>query len=305
MKKKLFLPGFLILLTIFGTILLMRISAQKTNNGLTVYPINFTLSGNRGETSTQQVTLQNQTDQQVTIGTTMYNFTAQGEAGQVALTSDTTNYSLASWITISPKTAVVPAHQSQTFNFTITVPQAAEPGGHFGSIVFQTIPDANLKTTGATVSQRLASLILFEVPGNVLENAEAQTLTTDKQFYEFGPVHFLLRVKNNGNVHVIPTGVVVITGWFGQHYEIPLDQYNILPQAVRQIPALLSKKYLLGTYTAHLVVSYGSKNQPLYASTVFYAFPVRYGLIVLGILIILFLFRKRLFKALKALATGK
>ena len=181
----------------------------------------------------------------------------------------------------------------------------AEPGGHFGSIVFATVPTPSTKGIGAALSEQIASLILLEIPGNVKEQAEAVSFNTEKPFYEFGPVTFLTRVRNDGDIHIQPSGAILVKGPFGQEFNVPIEQVNVLPGAIRIIPATLNKHFLIGKYEATLVSVYGTKNEQLSATAESYAFPVRYGLVVLVILIFLFFFRKRFGKALKALMTGK
>ena len=60
----------------------------------------------------------------------------------------------------------------------------------------------------------------------------------------------------------------------------------------------------IGKYTADLSLTFGSQNSQLYASTTFYAFPWKLGLVVLVVLIVLFLLRKRLFRAFKIILKG-
>lgn len=301
---KIFIPLF-ILFVIIGGVLLFRINAQNVNTGISIHPSNFDLGSNPGERSTHTIYLDNLTDKEISIAVDRRNFTAQGEEGAINLSEETSTFSLASWINIYPLKVNIPAHQSQKFTFTISVPNNAEPGGHFGSLVFRTIPNNSLKGTGAVLSQEVASLILFKVSGDVVEKANVESFSTDKNFYEFGPVNFDLRIKNEGGVHIQPMGAIAVKGWFGQRFDVQVSPKNVLPNAVRKIPATLNNKLLFGPYNAWLVMSYGSKGEPIYASTVFYAFPVRYGAIVLGALVIIFLMRKRLYKAFKALLTGK
>ena len=71
------------------------------------------------------------------------------------------------------------------------------------------------------------------------------------------------------------------------------------------IPATLKNKILFGNFTATLISTYGTKGQQLYSTTQFSAFPVRYGLVVAIILIILFLGRKRIVKSIRVLLIGK
>jgi hypothetical protein len=280
-----------------------QLYAQERTPALIVHPSNFEITYQNSPT-TETVTLDNTTNQNLTIQAELRNFTAQGEEGGVNLTQQDTGYSLANWIRVTPNTVTVPARSSQDFTFTITPPANAEPGGHYGSIVFGTIPGTT-KGTGAAVSEQVASLILYTIPGNTTENADVESFATDKPFYQFGPVNFSLRVKDLGQVHIQPLGQILIKGSFGDQYVVNLQPYNVLPNSIRDIPIVVTKHLLIGRYTAQLIATYGNTNKQLSASTEFYAFPVEYGLIVLAILIILFFFRKRLGKAFKALMTGK
>lgn len=305
MKRKVItlLGAIIFLAGITSTVLVIH--AQQANNGLSVHPSNFNISLNAGRSTTNTVTLDNLTSQTVTIQAELRNFTAQGEQGGVNLTQNDTTYALAKWITVSPNNVVLAPHSSQQFTFTITAPYNAEPGGHFGSIVFATVPPPTAKGVGAALSQQIASLILLEIPGNVKEQADVVSFNTDKPFYEFGPVTFVTRVRNDGDVHIQPSGAILVKGMFGQEFNVPIEQLNVLPNAIRIIPATLPNHLLIGKYEATLISVYGTKNEQLSATTEFYAFPIRYGLIVLAILFILFLMRKRLGKALKAIMTGK
>jgi hypothetical protein len=304
-KKKLVIIIPLLLIAVVAVGFSVSIYAQRVSPGLQVHPSNFDLTVQPGSPTTETIYLENRTNQAVPIRVELRNFTAQGEEGGVNLTTTDTTYSLAKWIDVSPETATIPPQSEQAFTVTITPPLDAEPGGHYGSVVFATTPIPNKSGTGAALSEEIASLILARVPGNAAENATVTSFTTDKNFYEFGPVTFNARVSNEGQVHIQPLGQVLVKGQFGDTYTVDLQPYNVLPGATRRIPIILTKRLLFGKYTAQLIAAYGDKNQQLTGSTEFYAFPVRYGLIVLVIIFLLFLMRKRIRKAFKALATGK
>ena len=301
-KKLVIIP--LLLVAVLGAGLFFSIQAQKVTPGLQVHPDHFELTIQPGVATTQTVYLENRTNQPVSIKVGLRNFTALGEEGAPNLTTEDTTYALAKWITVTPSEATIDPNSSQQFTYTINPPYNAEPGGHYGAIVFATVPSA-LNKTGAALSQEVTSLILATVPGNVEENASVESFSPDKKFYEFGPVTLNARVKDSGQVHIQPQGQALIKGTFGDTYTVNLQPYNVLPGATRVIPIVLSKKLLVGKYTVQLVAAYGTTNKQLTGSTEFYAFPVRYGLIVLVILILLFMMRKRISKAFKALATGK
>lgn len=302
-KRIIFLASVILLLLGIVIAVTVKLQAAKENTGLTVHPSNFTVLLNQPYTNT--ITVDNHMDQTIPIQVLLRNFTAQGEQGGIDLTAQDTTYALAKWIKVTPNETTIPAHSSHTFTFTITPPAHAEPGGHFGSIVFATIPSKNTQGSGAVLSEEIASLILATVPGNAKEEAHVASFTTDKPFYEFGPVNFLLRVENTGAVHIQPFGAIQVTNMWGQTTDLPVDPTNILPDSIRRISATLNRKLLIGKYTARIIASYGDKNLPLTGEVVFYAFPVRYAVVVIIISILLFLMRKRLGKSIKMLVTGK
>jgi hypothetical protein len=260
--------------------------AQTPKNGLSITPLSFEYSLSDGDTKTGTFYLSNIGDKDLNIKATTKNFIAQGEDGEVSLTGESKSYALASWMTVSPQATILPAKSYKVpFVFTITVPDKPEPGGHFGSVVFSTEPDPNLKQTGARVSQEVAGLVFVETPGNVKEKANIESFIADKSFYEFGPVNFVTRVKNDSTIHIKPGGTITIADMFGKKETITVDQKNVLPNAIRKLAATWDKHSLLGKYTATVNLRYGSKSTLLTASTTFFAFPTTYGLIGLGILI--------------------
>lgn len=275
--------------------------AQTESASLAIVPPSFDLALEPGESTASAIRIENLTDKPINLKVVTRNFTAQGEEGDINLTEEESTFSLAKWITVTPNEIIVPQRSKQTFNFTISVPPDAEPGGHFGSIVFTTTPTANLSESGALLAQEIGSLILTRVAGQSIEKAEIESFTPDVSFAEFGPISFTTRVKNLGNVHIKPTGIIEITDMLGNKAVIPLESKNVLPEAVRKLSAKWGERSLIGKYTATLVLTYGSSSEKITASTEFYMFPVRYALAAFAGLFILFIIRKRLFKALKIL----
>ena len=303
-RPYIFLVLFILLIGV-GSFLFVKQEAQKGPAGMVVHPSNFDLSLTPGEPTTGTIYVDNATANELPIQVKLRNFTANGEEGDVTLTDNQTTYSLASWIRVTPDLATLPPHGTQKFTYSITPPTNAEPGGHFGSIVFATVPPKNLNQTGAALSQEVGSLILARIPGDVREQAILESFSAGKQFYEFGPIDFSLRIRNDGVVHVKPSGTIILTDMFGQKSYVPFQGANVLPGAVRKMGATYSKHFLIGKYNAQLIAGYGAKNEQLNGSTDFYAFPVKWGIIALIIIVLLFLIRRRLGKALRAILTGK
>lgn len=274
--------------------------------GLAVSPPTFEISANAGDIIVNSVRVQNLTNTSVEVAVDRRNFTALGEEGAVGLTEEEIPFSLASWVSVSPAEEVIPAQGTRVFNFTIDVPPNAEPGGHFGSIVFKT-GGIQPGQTGAAVSQELGTLVLLKIAGEIAEKAVVESFVTTRNLWEYGPVEFEARIKNEGNVHLKPTGTVTVTNlWGGEAATLRLEPRNVLPGAIRKLPAVWDKKLLLGRFNATASVTYGSQGEVLTASTTFVVFPYKIGgliAMVVGVFVVLsYRLRKRLRLVLKVLS---
>lgn len=281
-------------------------AADTSHVGLAITPPTFDLTANPGDTMHNEIRVDNLTDSPLDLTTELRNFTALGEEGEVALTQENSSFSLASWITVSPQGVQVPAKGSQTFQFDIHVPSNAEAGGHFGSIVFKTAAKPFTGGSGLSVAQELGSLILLKVAGPVTERASIQSFAATPSFLEYGPATFETRIKNEGNVHIKPTGTITITDAFGTKVAtIPVDAKNVLPGAVRKLTSTWQTKSLFGRYVATLSLQYGTNRPVLTASTSFIVVPWRMVLIVLIILAglgtLIYLGRRRIIRSIRIL----
>ncbi len=283
------------------------------NAGLTLIPPKYELFANPGDVITETIRLRNNSTDPITFAVLLEDFSSAGEEGKVVLEEGETeqNYSLKDWIEPSSKNVFLQPEEEITFPFSIVVPNDAEPGGHYASLIFQIGGD---ETVGGvtSVQHRVGSLILLRVSGNVVEDAQIESFSAPT-YSQKGPVSFDLRVKNNGTTHVMPNGTIVITNIFGKKVEeIPLDGANVFPGAIRKMTTEWDKQSLLGIYTATVVATYGQQSLPLTSAVKFTVFsPVMAILLSVGLVAgLVFLLsiisgRSRLLKALKIIATGK
>lgn len=278
--------------------------AADPSQGLTVTPPTFELSANPGDTLKNSIRVDNLTATPLKITTGLKNFTALGEEGQVGLTEAESSFSLVSWIKMEPQAAEIPVKGSRIFSFTIQVPVNAEPGGRFGAIIFKT--DAKpIAGSGLAIGQEIGALLMLRLAGKVNEQAHIGTFKSLRSFQEYGPVKFETRIKNDGNVHVKPTGTITVTNFFGRKVAtIPVDAKNVLPGAVRKLHTTWDRTSLFGKYTATLSLQYGNQ-QILTSSSTFTVIP--YRMVLLGLVIalaigaVLYLGRKRIGKAVRIL----
>lgn len=131
-----------------------------------------------------------------------------------------TGYELADWISL-PVTEIALAGGAQsTLDFTISVPQNASPGSHFGGI-FVSVDPPKIEKSGAAVGYQVANIISIRVSGDAIEEADIREFSTAKFLYGSQNVDFEVRIENKGNVLVRPVG--------------PLEIYNMLGDKVGDI----------------------------------------------------------------------
>ncbi len=304
--------GWTLICIVSGVLLVIPsiISAQEQTDtvSLGISPQLLDLTANRGETLQNTFRLTNASAATVDIVTTPKNFTPRGEEGAVDLTIDSTNFSLADWISVQPERVVIEPGQTQDFDVTIDVPENAESGSHFGSVVFQTVPPED-ETADALVSQEIAPVILVKISGETFEAADIEEFKTDNSSYGSNPtVSFISRIENTGNVHFKPTGKITIKNMWGDEVEvIELDRRNVLPDSIRQFTSEWNPEgTLFGRYSATLTVVYGDNDEIKTAETSFYIVPWKIIIpvvLVTALVVFVFIkFNKRLLLAAKVLS---
>ena len=244
----------------------------------------------------------------VTIKMQIEDIAPTGEEGFVVVEPpETETYSLAGWIKVEPEEFNLNPEEEHFVKFTVTIPENAEPGGHYGTVVAGTRVLAGPAATGAAIIQRVGALVLLTVPGEMREELVVKEFTAPR-YSEQGPIPFIIRFENKGTIHVKPSGFITITNWLGQKVEnISFSSRNVLPGAVRKFETSLDKKWFwAGKYTATLTGSYGLLNTPLTPTVItFWAFPWKAGLGMSVIIILLILSRKRWLAAFRVLIKGE
>lgn len=289
-----------------GVILGFEVNAQAI--GITISPLTFELTANPGNVLVNTLKVYNPTDSTIALKMEVEDFTVTGEMGQVIIEpAETETYSLKGWIKADPETLTLEPREQKFVNFIITVPENAEPGGHYGSVLASTAGVMGPGITGAAIAQKVGSLVLLTVAGEVKENLIVKEFTVPN-FSEYGPIPFTIRFENTGTVHVRPMGFVTITDWRGKKIaDVEFPQKNVIPGAIRKVETSWNKKWLwAGKYIATLVGSYGTANTPISPPVItFWAFPWKIGLGVLIVIMLLILSRRRWVAAFRILIKGE
>ena len=276
---------------------------------ITVSPQSLDTAVNPGQSTTHIFRLTNNGEQSLELESTPKNFVPRGNEGAISIEEEDTPYSLAKWLSVEPSGPVkIEAKQTTDFKVTINVPGNADPGGHFGSVVFRTLPSTQ-EGTAASISQEVAPVILVRVPGDAKEQVSISSFRTpNTSLSSDTAIEFETIVKNEGNVHVKPTGTIAITNTFGKQVSsVEIESNNVIPGAERKMDGVWEDPgFRIGRYTARLTMVYGNENRIITAQTSFIIFPVKQVvpiLMVLAILLfVIYRIRDRLLLAARVLA---
>lgn len=277
----------------------------QTGQAFTISPALVELSANPGESVKATIKLTNLSANDLDITAEANNFGSKNETGEPNIIfdeKDQTPYSLHNWITL-PDSFSIKSKETKTVDFPITIPKDAEPGGHYAVVRFTGSTTA-ADGSNVALSASIGSLVLLKVSGQTQQKASiasfyaAHSNFAQSSFFEAPPVAFVERLKNEGNIHLKPTGTVQVKDMFGNVVSTmrvngdPSDKNNlprsVLPQSIRRFDQTLKDKTLFGKYTATLNVAYGDSQQKLSQTITFWVIPYKLVLAVLAGLVALF-----------------
>lgn len=284
--------------------------AQSDRVSTSISPVTFELAANPGETITNIVKVTNLSDVSVTYKMGVQPFVGNESGQATVLTEDNDpnpELALSDWTTLSPKTFPLAPKEQKLVTVTIKIPKDAEPGGRYASVLASSTNDSTLEGGGATVNQKVGTLVLLRVQGAIKYKAYIKEFGATQKLFERSPVTLKTRIHNDSTVHIKPKGFVTVTNLFGKKViEQPYEERNALPSSDRLIYTELKNRLGTGYYTANLAIVYGDRNEQLLSTTSFYVFPWKVGVpIVIGsLLILIFLIarRRRIVAAIRILA---
>lgn len=188
------------------------------DSGVSISPAIIEETIESGITKEYSVTIQNQNNSEQIFYLSTKNIVDVEDGGIPVFSSnkfEKTGMELADWIKLPTDRITLPAGASQQINFSVEVPVDAPPGSHFGSI-FISVDPPDIKDSGAAVGYQVANIISLRVAGDATEVANIRQFSTNSFFYGSKNVDFSVRIENEGNVLVRPSGPLEIKNMLGQ-----------------------------------------------------------------------------------------
>lgn len=184
----------------------------------------------------------------------------------VLLGDDRGPYTLKDYIQLPTTTFTLKHNERARIPVTVAVPEDAEPGGRYGSVLVTTVSkNADIDTSnGATPSSaivsRVGTLFFLTIPGDTLTEGILQSFSTigNTGVYAEGPVVFQVLFENTGDLHLNPYGEIRITNMFNEEVGfVELDPWFSLPRSLRSREVTWDRELLIGRYTATAQINRG------------------------------------------------
>jgi hypothetical protein len=223
-----------------------------------------------GETYTKELIITNRLGKTMKFDVEVEDFSGSSDPNQaVALSGGQKGpYSLREYLKPEISSFSLENGQRITLPVTVTIPQNAEPGGLYGSVLVTSSPTdeeaaaAQDKAQGKTkLVSRLGTLFFVRIKGDVKEEGifKSLSLKDGRSFFEKSPVTLEVLYQNTGNVHLVPYGKVEVTNILGRKIDdLNIDPWFVMPQSSRIRPIEWnSDRFLFGRYTAQVSMNRG------------------------------------------------
>jgi len=181
-------------------------------------------------------------------------------------------FSCADWIKLSQTEFTILPESTKEIKAEITAPWDAS-GGRYAAVVFEIVPEKIEpgKDALGSVTYRFRMPTFVEVTIRrfggatkkvTIENFKVETLTDEASVKKFGPgaLRFTASLKNEGNIHIIGKGSLLIKTPDGKRKrQVPLGggRGSVLPEATVDFRSVL-KKLPPGEYIAQAMINYGN-----------------------------------------------
>ncbi|MBP6924093.1 MAG: hypothetical protein KBC62_00915 [Candidatus Pacebacteria bacterium] len=245
-----------------------------------------------GETLVQEITVTNRISAGRTFKLEVEDITGSVDGSSAVSLTGTERgpYSIRDYISFPTDTFVLDLGERARIPVTIKIPENAEPGGFYGSVLVSTdrTGTSDAGAPRSPIVARVGSLFFVTVRGDIEMSGETKDIKTldGKVWYEEGPINLGITYENTGSVHVNPYGEVSISNMFGEEVGfVELEPWFVLPKSLRSREVTWDREFLFGRYKVTARINRGYENQIDEVNTVFWVLPWK---IVLGIFVIVF-----------------
>ena len=238
MKRGLLLLTLALALPLVG-VASVALAAESKPLNLVTSPLPINLTTEPGTSTTTDIKVKQNSGGTERLKVSLMKFSAYGDEGKPKLLDREPGDDFFDWVKFDKTVFDAPNNVWQTVKMTITVPKTAAFGYYYAVVFTREGDDVSRAGNTNSIAGGSAVLVLLDakVPG-AKRQVSLASLTSDHNVYEFLPATFRVKLKNTGNVHVVPHGNIFILRGKTPIATLDLngEQGNILPGSNRIYP---------------------------------------------------------------------
>lgn len=272
----------------FASVAISQQSGVEVRGDFQVGPTRYVLEMDPGETRTVEIQLTSREGEprSYTVGVEDFSVTDDGTDNIQFYGNGYGPFSARSWIEPAT-TSIGLKHGERAFlPVRVTIPKNASVGDHYSVVLFERDPKGEVQG-GFNLIARIGALLLITVKGDVVHKGGMDYFRVSKPLYWSLPTQFSIQYKNEGTVHVTPSGRIEVKNIFGIPVDdIPVKDWYVLRNSVRRRDIVWQPKFALGYYKATLTLNSAAQESEIQKTVSFWVVP---ALPVLLTLFIIFL----------------
>jgi hypothetical protein len=239
--------------------------------GVSVSPSRLRMNAAPGETVIQRIKIHNDTDQPNSFKLEFQDFDMNGTGKSSFLAPGEGRFSLARWATISPSFVDLAPGEKTEVTLTVSLPNSEEAQRAAWSILMieqaaekrkLDLPEPGKENVAFGIIPTFAfGVFLYQNPPNVSNNrVEITDFRLDPQDKK-GPV-IDFKVENQGDGIAYCSSYVELTDLnTGRERKLPVKQFTILPELIREFRFALPEDLSPGRYSAVGVLDFGHREE--------------------------------------------
>ncbi|OGH73349.1 MAG: hypothetical protein A3C90_03125 [Candidatus Magasanikbacteria bacterium RIFCSPHIGHO2_02_FULL_51_14] len=273
----------------------------SATNAVTIAPVRQAAVIDPGSLRTVEVRVTNDENETRVFVPEVEAFTIDERTGRALFGADD---DAVSWIEANPASLTLAPGREGAFSFTIVVPVDAEPRSHYLGLFVTEKP----KEGQVAVGSRAGSLLFLHVAGPVYEDLSVEAFSVLKKWNIGEAPRLFLRLENNGTIHLIPRGEIIVSIVGGKEivrFPINADERKVLPGGVWEETFTLDEGMFgnaFGPVRADIEITFGISEKTIGDSILLWYFPrwamslfaaLLFGVMVVFVAIVLMMRRRR------------